>query len=803
MKIVYEKLIPATKPEYKEFEFKSKKINNFIKENSIKLYSHQAEAIEQILKGNDIIVTTPTASGKSLIYTLSILEKIDQNPDTTAILIFPLVALARDQKEKIENLIKMTKIKATVETYYGDTSNTERARIRSNPPNFLITTPDMLNQGILPNHWSWDKFFTNLEFVIVDEIHAYRGVLGSHVANIFRRLNRLTNFYTGKEPLYICNSATIRNPSLFAEKLTGKKNFIEISKSGAPSPKKLIYITEPASNHQLMELIIEYLKSGTSTIVFIDSRKDIEVIYLNIKKELEKRKLFHLIDKVKPYRSGYRQEERREIEKGLANGDITVVLSTSALEMGIDIGEIQCVVLKGFPGTLAAMWQRFGRAGRRGQTAYNYLITKQNALDQYYLKNPEDIFNRNVEEPIINPENKYILKKHLILSAKELPIHVRDIKPSEKEAVKELLEEKILYIDKDKIKSRKKISFSIRSAGDSYNIVDIKTNRSIGNLEQEYVFYEAFPNAVYIHSGETYKVINVDNDDKVVYVEKVDLNYFTQPILASETEIQSIEKSRKFKDIEIFYGSVNVRSMIIGYSKIEIESNKRINDVMFDYKKILERNFATKAVWFTIPDYYKGLIEKNTLENSQKTVLSLLGRKLENPVYEMVLNIVSNSKTLYRKLGEILKENDSNFIKNYLKNLSKTETEILTTEAERLLNEKNIFIGALHGAEHGMIGIYSIFAMNDRWDIGGLSTNYHPQTEKASIFIYDGYEGGIGYAEAGFERLEDILKATYKNIKNCKCLNGCPSCILSPKCGNANEHLDKLATEKFLELVLA
>jgi Distinct helicase family with a unique C-terminal domain including a metal-binding cysteine cluster len=647
----------------------------------------------------------------------------------------------------------------------------------------------MLNQGILPNHWSWDKFFTNLEFVVIDEIHAYRGVLGSHVANIFRRLNRLANFYTGKEPLYICNSATIRNPSLFAEKLTGKKNFIEISKSGAPSPKKLIYITEPAPNHQLIELIIGFLKTGTSTIVFMDSRKDIEVIYLNIKKELEKRNLFHLMNKVKPYRSGYRQEERREIEKGLANGDITVVLSTSALEMGIDIGEIQCVVLKGFPGTLAAMWQRFGRAGRRGQTAYNYLITKQDALDQYYLKNPEDIFNRNVEEPIINPENKYILKKHLILSAKELPIHIRDIKTSEKEAVKELLEEKILYIDKDKIKSRKKISFSIRSAGDSYDIVDIKTNRSIGNLNQEYVFYEAFPNAVYIHSGETYKVINVDNDDKVVYVEKADLNYFTHPVLASETEIQSIEKSRKFKDIEIFYGSVNVRSMIIGYSKIEIESNKRINDVMFDDKKILERNFATKAVWFTIPDYYKGLIEKNTLENSQKTVLSLLGRKLENPVYEMVLNIVSNSKTLYRKLGEILKENDSNFIKNYLKNLSKTETEILTTEAERLLNEKNIFIGALHGAEHGMIGIYSIFAMNDRWDIGGLSTNYHPQTEKASIFIYDGYEGGIGYAEVGFERLEDILKATYKNIKNCKCLNGCPSCILSPKCGNANEHL--------------
>jgi DEAD/DEAH box helicase domain-containing protein len=304
MKIVYEKLIPATKPEYKEFEFKSKKINNFIKENNIKLYSHQADAIEQVLKGNDIIVTTPTASGKSLIYTLSILEKIDQNPDTTAILIFPLVALARDQKEKIENFIKMTKIKATVETYYGDTSNAERARIRSNPPNFLITTPDMLNQGILPNHWSWDKFFTNLEFVVVDEIHAYRGVLGSHVANIFRRLNRLTNFYTGKEPLYICNSATIRNPSLFAEKLTGKKNFIEISKSGAPSPEKLIYITESISNYQLIEVIIGYLKSGTSTIVFMDNRKDIEVIYLNIKKELEKRKLFNLIEKVKHYMSG-------------------------------------------------------------------------------------------------------------------------------------------------------------------------------------------------------------------------------------------------------------------------------------------------------------------------------------------------------------------------------------------------------------------------------------------------------------------------------------------------------------------
>ncbi len=799
--IVFSKTIKATSPEYADYNFQSKKIIDFFNRKKLKLYSHQALAIENILKGKDVVITTPTASGKSLIYILSFLEKLEKYPEKTAILIFPLVALARDQKNKIEKLIKEIGVKASVETYYGDTSKNKRAQIRKKPPNLLITTPDMLNVGILPYHHLWEELFRNLDMVVIDEIHVYRGVLGSHVANVLMRLNRISKLYTGEKPQYICNSATVKNPFKFVSKFIEKEDLIEISKSGAPSPEKEIYLTQPISSKRLVSFIIHQLLNDISTILFIDSRKDLEILYLNVKKELQNRGLYIYIDKIKPYRSGYKQGQRETIENGLANGDIKVVLSTSALEMGIDIGEIDCVVLKGFPGTLSAMWQRFGRAGRRGKKAYNYLITKLDALDQYYLKNPEEIFNRQVEEPIINPQNKYILKKHLYMAAIEKPIDFKEVDENKKTVLKELLEELLeegmLYLREGKFypNKNKKSFFSIRSAGETYDIIDIKENEIIGTINQEFAFYEAFKDAVYIHLGNTYKVLDRNDINKKVYVEETNINYYTTPILETEVEILNIIQSRTFKDIEIYYGDVNVKSSIIGCSSIEIESHSRIKDKIFD--EVYQRNFNTKAFWFKIPSYYENLVKRYSKERRFEKILDIVRKKLDYTYYEVVENLIKSDKDVIKKLERLFNSTNPN-LKDKLDQKSIDSLKIHISR----LKDDNIFIGSLHAIEHGMIGIYSIFAMNDRWDIGGMSTNYHNQTESPTIFIYDGYEGGIGYSEVGFNNLEDILKATYKNIKNCTCIDGCPSCILSPKCGNANDTLDKVGSEVLLELLI-
>lgn len=796
-KIAFSKTIKASFPEYGYYNFKSRKITDFLNRKSIKLFSHQVLAIENILKGKDVVITTPTASGKSLIYILSFLEKLEKNPEKTSILVFPLVALARDQKNKIENLIEEIAIKASVETYYGDTSKNKRIEIRKKPPNFLITTPDMLNVGILPYHHLWEEFFRNLDMVVIDEVHVYRGVLGSHVANIIMRLNRISKIYTGEKPQYVCNSATVKNPVKFVSKFIEKEDVIEVSKSGTPSPEKYIYITEPISSKNLVSFIVQQLLNDISTILFIDSRKDLEILYLNVKKELKKKGLYNFIDKVKPYRSGYKQEEREAIEKGLANGNIKVVLSTSALEMGIDIGEIDCVVLKGFPGTLSAMWQRFGRAGRRNKQAYNYLITKLNALEQYYLKNPEEIFNRQVEEPVINPQNKYILKKHIFMAAIEKPIEFKEIDKIKEDVIKELLGEGKLYFKDGKFYSKKNVKsfFSIRSTGDTYDIIDIQKNETIGNINQEYAFYEAFKDAVYIHLGNTYRVLDKDDINKKIYVEEKNINYYTTPILETEVEILNILKSRKHKDIEIYYGDVNVKSTIVGYSSIEIETHNRIKDKIFE--EFYKRNFSTKAFWFKIPDYYENLVKKYGRERRFEKILNIVREKFDYSYYEVIESIIKSNKNVIEKLKRLFNPENPNLKDKF----DKESLDSLQIHISKLKDD-NIFIGSLHAVEHGMIGIYSIFAMNDRWDIGGMSTNFHYQTKSPTIFIYDGYEGGIGYSEVGFNNLENILLTTYKNIKNCKCIDGCPSCILSPKCGNANESLDKLGSEILLELLI-
>ncbi|MBX0311749.1 MAG: DEAD/DEAH box helicase [Sulfurihydrogenibium sp.] len=792
--IVFSKTIASTDPQCRECKFTSEKINNFLRENSINLYSHQVQAIEEIRNGKNVIITTPTASGKSMIYMLSILEKIEQDKNTKAIVVFPLNALARDQKYKIENLIKKTKIDATVESYYGDTPKKERAKIRENPPNILITTPDMLNQGILPHHYLWKDVYRNLEFVVIDEIHAYKGVLGSHVANIFRRLNRLSMYYQGKLPRYICNSATIRNPIEFAEKLTKTSNFVEISKSGAPSPEKVISIVRSISDYDLIDFIISNLVNKTPTLVFIDSRKGIELLYLNVIKRLSDLQLNRLANKIRAYRAGYQEHERREIEDALAKGDVLVVLSTGALEMGIDIGEVDCVIVRGFPGTLAALWQRFGRAGRRGKTAYNYFIAGRSAIDQYYLKNPEEMFNREVEEPVISPGNKEIFKKHLVAMARELPIMERDIKElddQERQVLNSLIENEIFTVENNIIKLKEKINpfFAIRSIGGVYKVVDIETNKKVGELSEEQVFREGYKGATYIHLGKKYTVIETDRDKKVVYVKRDNLGYYTRETVFSEVFIVNIEKRKKFKNVEIEFGNVKVSSKIVSYKKVDMETGKAEQTVYLDIP--IEKTYNTKAFWIKIPSSYEETVRHHVIETSIKLAKNVLKDK---PVGQTLIKSEDDAKSALRRflMSELFFQNTVEQLK-----LSGKQLEILTSVIERFKGS-SIFELGLYGLENAITSIFPIFVMNDRRDIDSASEVFSLQTKSSTVFIFDAYEGGLGYAEVGFERIDEILGHAYKNVRKCRCISGCPTCVLSYK----YDRVDKLAAEYIFRLIL-
>jgi DEAD/DEAH box helicase domain-containing protein len=794
-KIVYQKVLPSKPAEFGEYKFENPKLKQFLKNNNIRLYSHQAEAIKHILENKNVVITTATASGKSYIYIFSILEKLYRNPDATSIIVFPLKALARDQFARIREIIFEMGINASVEIYDGDTPQNKRKEIKKNPPNFLITTPDMLNVGILPYHQSWSRFFDNLEFVVLDEIHAYRGILGSHVANILRRLKRISNFYRFKTPIFIMNSATIHNPKGFASKLIGEEEntIIEISKSGASAPEREILILNNMVFRETAEFLASTILEDISTIVFVDSRKEAELLSIRVKDTLKKWDKEEFIDKVSSYRSGYTPEERREIEFKLKTKNILCVISTSALEMGIDIGDIENCYLVGYPGTLAQLWQRFGRAGRRDKKAYNIFAPKKNALDQYFVKNPEELFNRDVEEPIINPSNRYILKKHLPVMAKEIPIRLAELKNNEKEVAKELLAEKRLrYANGYLYPTTKSFRpFSIRSTDNSFKIIDFFTGKIIGDISGDTLIYETHYGAIYLHNGEKYIVRDIDFNSYSVLVEKTETPYISEPLKDSYIDIISIQETKKIGKINLYKGKVKARTEVFGYTLRDIEKDIKIKDIIFPADKILSREFETIAFWFTMPNEWFEKVVEETTKLNLNLLKNFLFKKKDFTYSKFINNLIDDLlvffdtelfSTLVRPL-EALKDS-----------LKKEEKEELNSYIESLKSRSEAFLGALHGVEHALIGIYPLFAMNDRWDIGGLSTPNFPDFMRPTIFIFDGYEGGIGYAEVGFEKLPNMIDSVHKTISKCKCINGCPSCIYSPKCGNANDHLDKRAS---------
>jgi len=694
-----------------------------------RLYSHQVEAIRHLRKGSNVLVTTPTASGKSLIYNLIALEKILHNQDTRILYLSPLKALEQDQ---LKNLgvwlagIKETKISA--EIYDGDTSPYRRKKIRTNIPNILFTNPDMLHRGILAYHQNWERLLQNLSFVILDEVHTYRGIFGSHVNQVLRRLKRLCRL-CGSNPRFILLSATVSKATAFGESLIG--DHLEIVQSvGSPRSGQHFLFLNPegtSANFYAAKLFVNCIRNGFRTIVFTQSRKVTELMHVwagQLSPELAER--------ISSYRAGFMPQERRRIEKMLATGVLLGVISTSALEMGIDIGYLDICLLVGYPGTIMNTWQRGGRVGRSGKESVVILIAKPDALDQYFMKHPDDFFDRSFEAAVLDPNNPYVVEAHLPCAAAEKPITPEDSAywPEDLSAHLDKLEEQgILQRSADaepvwfSPKRNPQLYVNMRSAGETFTIFEKETGQAIGSIDGTRAFKECHPGAVYLHRANQYLVDRLIIEKRDVVVHRSNLKYFTRTRSEKETEILKIHKTRPAGQFLVRLGDLKVTETVTGFEKRALPGQELMGVFPLD---LPPQTFETIGIWVEIEPALKKYVEEKGLH----------------------------------------------------------------------------FMGGIHAIEHAAIGIFPLFALCDRNDIGGICYPHHDQVGKSAIFIYDGYPGGVGLAQRGFEIILELLEKTLLHVRSCECEEGCPSCIHSPKCGSGNKPLDKRAALTILEGLL-
>jgi len=727
--VIYHRHIPPLEAGYGPGYDLSPEISRLLGEMGIeRLYSHQSEALRLIRQGDNVIVATPTASGKSMIFNIAVLEKIMACEKAKALYLFPLKALEQDQLKALTAFaggIKDRKISAGI--YDGDTTPYMRQKIKARPPEILFTNPDMLHKGIMAYHDKWKDLFENLSFVILDEVHTYRGIFGSHMNQIIKRLKRICALY-GASPQFIMLSATINNPKEFGESLIQEKVSL-VDNSGSPrAGQHFLFLNPEASpNFSAARLFSRCIHSGFRTIAFTQSRKVTELIHIwtsQLSPALKK--------KVSSYRAGFMPEERRDIERRLASGELLGVVSTSALEMGIDIGYLDICILVGYPGTIINTWQRGGRVGRSGRESMIILIAKPDALDQYFMKHPEDLFDRSYEAAILDPHNPYVVEAHLPCAADEYPISMADERFWPEDLAKHLekleLEGKLTRTAEGERKwystrARPHNDVNIRSGGESYTIFETSTGQAIGTIDGNRAFKECHPGSVYLHMARQYLVDSIDIEKKDIIVSKTDLNYFTRVLAQKETEIIRVDRSRPVGQFIVREGLLKVTEQVTGYEKRALPGQELMGNFSLD---LPSQTFETIGLWVEI---------------------------------EPVINTLLDREGLH-------------------------------------------LMGGIHAIEHGAIGIFPLFALCDRNDIGGICYPYHPQVEKTAIFIYDGYPGGVGLAQRGYEVIFELFQKTLDHISACECEDGCPSCIHSPKCGNGNKPLDKKAAIVILKFLL-
>ena len=544
------------------------------------LYSHQAEGIGRALDGDNVVVATPTASGKTLVYNVPVIAALLDDPSAHALYVFPLKALEQDQHDELRTLLERLDRGLSVKIYDGDTPPDERRQIRGAPPHVLITTPDMLHAGLLAYHEAWAPFLRRLRYVVIDELHTYSGVFGTHVLHLLRRLNRLCAAY-GSSPAYMASSATIGNPEQLAATLANR-SFHTVSENGAPaSARHLVFVNPPESPQVLAaRLLRTCVSSGLRTIVFTRARVITELIYRSATQRHPE-----LLQVISSYRAGYLPEERRQIEDALHAGDLLGVVSTSALELGIDIGNLDVCILVGYPGSIVNTWQRAGRVGRDGREALIILIAGRDALDQFLIKCPEHFLGSSVEDAVVDPTNAYILKDHLACAAREAPLSRDDPEymiPGWQPAVDELVREGVLLQSADgetwhTARRRPHRRFSMRSIGSSWTLYDRRSGASIGTVSGGQVYRECHDGAIYLHRGRQYLVTGRDSTKGQIFVDAVEAPYYTRAKTEKETEILHTLRSRPMPGFLSKLGRLRVRSQVVGYERIRVRDGAMIS----------------------------------------------------------------------------------------------------------------------------------------------------------------------------------------------------------------------------------
>ena len=576
------------------------------------LYQHQASATDAVRRGENVIVSTPTASGKSLIYNLPVFEQIMRAPDSTALYLFPLKALAQDQLRAIQELASMLpeELVPSAAIYDGDTTAYKRKKLRDRPPNILISNPDMLHLSMLGYHSAWSGFFARLTHVILDEVHTYRGIFGSHMAWVLRRLQRICAYY-GSRPQFILSSATVANPDELARDLLGEEATF-ISKSGAPRAKRNFIFLNPLDSAATAasQLIEASLKRGLRTIVYTQSRKLTELVSIWTQQRLGK-----LSNKLTSYRAGYLPEERREIEARLSNGSLLGVIATSALELGIDIGDLDICILVGYPGTIMTTWQRGGRVGRKQNESLIILVALEDSLDQHFMRNPQDFFSREVEATVLNPLNKTIVKRHLICAAAEQPIKTDERLVQDAavlEVVNELVAEASLLLTADEnywVGSRKypHREVDLRGTGQTFVIRNNTDGSALGEIDFMRCFKECHPGAVYLHRGKTWLITDLDLESHEVTAVRKNVNYFTRTMGNKTTEILKTYESAEMHNFRVSFGFLRVTDTVTGFQRRLVAGQKLISREQLDLPPLV---FETEGLWIEIPEAVQKRIER-------------------------------------------------------------------------------------------------------------------------------------------------------------------------------------------------
>jgi DEAD/DEAH box helicase domain-containing protein len=685
-------------------------------EGTERLYTHQVKAISDLRRGKDIVMVTSTASGKTLCYNAPVLEALLRDPGSRALYIFPTKALAQDQLRVLNRYNSGEEFRFEAGTYDGDTPTSLRRKLRERA-RILLTNPDMLHSGILPNHAKWASFFSRLQFVVVDEIHIYRGIFGSHVANVIRRLSRICKHY-GSSPVFAASSATIANPGEHAAKLLGRGVKV-ITSDGSPRGRKQFILWNPptvdvtgmerrSSNMEASELVTRLVLDNIQTITFVRARVVSEVVTRYTREALNQRRS-SLGDSVHPYRGGYLPRERREIERRLFSGDLKAVISTNALELGIDVGELEASVIVGYPGSIASTWQQAGRAGRGRGESVVFFIPHNTPLDQYLVKHPEYFFGRSPENAIIDSQNPHILLGQLRAAAFELPLGVKETEDwgEYAPAIAQLLEDEREF---NFVKGSwywcgrgyPSADISLRNISpDTYTIIDVSNDNEevIGTIDQASAFQQVHPEAIYLHEAETYFVKDLDIEKKTALVERANVDYYTQSITEVQVKIDREEKSGEWKRSKIGFGDVSVTDLTFMFRKIKFGSRDSIGYGKCDLPpQILE----TSGMWVVPPVEIHSEVRKHGRVPGE----GMLG--------------------LSNVLGEVV----------------------------------------------------PLFVMCDPMDIG--TTVNSRSTGGPAIYVYDKYPGGLGFAQKSYDLMDDIMKAALELIESCDCEHGCPSCVGSP-----------------------